>query len=256
MSAALTSGPAIFDARDEPGYAASAALAAAVHVVLALLLLFGVSWQNRAPVSVFVELWEPPPSAPDASEVPPPARVAEPALEPPPVRPEIVERAKPAPRSPPKAQAKPAPKVEAKAPPKAAPPPDDTLRRRMQEEAAREQLALNAQRERERVKELLARDAAGARERGLASWMDKVSAKVRSNVIEVPNVSGNPEAIFEVTQLPNGEVLDVKLRKSSGNRLLDEAIERAILKSSPLPRPDRPELFERRFNLSYRPKQL
>ncbi|MSQ74007.1 MAG: TonB C-terminal domain-containing protein, partial [Betaproteobacteria bacterium] len=34
---------------------------------------------------------------------------------------------------------------------------------------------------------------------------------------------------------------------------LDDAIERAILKSSPLPKPDRPELFTRNFELRYRP---
>jgi len=54
-------------------------------------------------------------------------------------------------------------------------------------------------------------------------------------------------------QLPTGEVLSVRLRKSSGHKQLDEAIERAILKSSPLPKPDRAELFMRSFELKYRP---
>ena len=64
---------------------------------------------------------------------------------------------------------------------------------------------------------------------------------------------GNPEAVFKVTQLPSGEVLSVKLSKSSGNRPLDEAIERAILKSSPLPKPDQPGLFQRELELKYKP---
>jgi len=33
-------------------------------------------------------------------------------------------------------------------------------------------------------------------------------------------------------------VLSARLRTSSGNRAYDEVVERAILKSSPLPRPD------------------
>ncbi|MDA0189735.1 MAG: energy transducer TonB, partial [Proteobacteria bacterium] len=61
------------------------------------------------------------------------------------------------------------------------------------------------------------------------------------------------EAVFEVNQLPSGEVLSVKVRKSSGNPQLDAAIERAILKSSPLPKPDQPELFERTLKIPYRP---
>ena len=68
-----------------------------------------------------------------------------------------------------------------------------------------------------------------------------------------PNIQGNPEAIFGITQLPSGEILDVKLRKSSGNKVLDEAIERAILKSSPLPKPEKSELYQRVFELKVKP---
>ena len=59
------------------------------------------------------------------------------------------------------------------------------------------------------------------------------------------DLPGNPEAQFDVVQLPTGEILSVELRKSSGVRSYDEAVHRAILKSSPLPRPDRPELGAR-----------
>ena len=53
--------------------------------------------------------------------------------------------------------------------------------------------------------------------------------------------------------LPTGEVVAVKLRKSSGVTSYDNAVERAIWKSSPLPPPDRRELFEPRLNLTFRP---
>ena len=66
--------------------------------------------------------------------------------------------------------------------------------------------------------------------------------------------AGNPEAIFDVVQLPTGEIIDAVLRKSSGVRAYDEAVQRAILKSSPLPRPDRPELFQRTLTLKFRPQ--
>jgi colicin import membrane protein len=33
-------------------------------------------------------------------------------------------------------------------------------------------------------------------------------------VILPPELPGNPEAIFEVVQLPTGEIIDVQLRKS------------------------------------------
>jgi len=50
-----------------------------------------------------------------------------------------------------------------------------------------------------------------------------------------------------------GEILDVQLRKSSGVRAYDEAVQRAILKSSPLPRPERADLFQRTLTLKFRP---
>jgi colicin import membrane protein len=48
---------------------------------------------------------------------------------------------------------------------------------------------------------------------------------------------GNPEAVFQVTLLPNGEVLRVTLVKTSGQPVYDAEVERAILKASPLPLP-------------------
>jgi colicin import membrane protein len=93
-----------------------------------------------------------------------------------------------------------------------------------------------------------------ARDRAEADWIRRIQAKVRGNVVLPPDMPGNPEAIFDVVQLPTGEILDVQLRKSSGVRAYDDAVQRAILKSSPLPRPDRPDLFQRSLMLKFRPK--
>jgi colicin import membrane protein len=86
-----------------------------------------------------------------------------------------------------------------------------------------------------------------------ADWIRSIQAKVRGNVIVPPDMAGNPEAIFEVVQLPTGEIIDVQLKKSSGVRAYDDAVQRAILKSSPLPRPERADLFARSLTLKFRP---
>ena len=78
---------------------------------------------------------------------------------------------------------------------------------------------------------------------------------MRGNIVLPPDLQGNPEAHFLVVQLPTGEVLSSRLVKSSGHRGYDEAVERAILKSSPLPRPERPELFSRELKLTFRPRE-
>jgi colicin import membrane protein len=83
--------------------------------------------------------------------------------------------------------------------------------------------------------------------------MDKVRFRIRSNIILPQGIAGNPEAVFDVALLPTGEVLSVKQTRSSGNPAYDEAVYRAILKSSPLPKPDNPALFERRLELRFRP---
>ena len=98
-----------------------------------------------------------------------------------------------------------------------------------------------------------AEQRAASNKKGLADYASKIRMKVRGNMMPVPGIQGNPEAVFEVTQLPTGEVLDVKLKRTSGNPALDAAIERAIRKSSPLPKPDDPSLFQRTLEIKYKP---
>ncbi|MFO1306330.1 MAG: cell envelope integrity protein TolA [Burkholderiales bacterium] len=134
----------------------------------------------------------------------------------------------------------------------------------MRAQAERE-TQLRAQAEREQqlraqaAKELAQREAqqaaeASARSKAEADWIRRIQAKVKGNVIVPSDIAGNPEAIFEVVQLPTGEIIEATLRKSSGNRAYDDAVQRAIIKSSPLPRPDRSELFQRALTLKFRPQ--
>jgi colicin import membrane protein len=95
--------------------------------------------------------------------------------------------------------------------------------------------------------------AAGARNRAQLDWIDKIRSRIRGNINLPPDIPGNPEAVFDVVQLPTGEIIDVKLRKSSGVRAYDEAVQRAILKSSPLPKPVPADLFQRSLELRFRP---
>lgn len=104
--------------------------------------------------------------------------------------------------------------------------------------------------------EKAARDAATARARAKAEgdYVAKIRSKVRGNII-IAEVNGNPEAVFSVVQLPTGEVLTATLTKSSGNAAYDQAVERAILKSSPLPKPDQADVFQRQLTLKFRPQE-
>ena len=241
--------------RHEHGMGRSFALSAAVHVVLAAVLFLGVRWQVHPPETVTVDLVDalPPPPAPvvEAPKPPPPPKVEPEVKPPPPVpKPDIALREKPKPK--PKPEPK---KVEAK------PKPDLEMQKRMQEQLAQEQKALDQQRQERQLRELLAaqqadaaRKAASARASALGEYIGRIQAKVRGNWILPQDLQGNPEAIFLVIQLPTGEVLSTKLLKSSGNPAYDTAVERAILKSSPLPLPSDRALFSRELKLTFRPR--
>ena len=251
---------AVFAERSDPGQVASALLAAAVHVLLLLVLVFGVRWQNRPPESVVVELWnEPPPVQVQAEPKVEPRVEPAPPPKPEPVipKPDIVEKKAPPPKPAPTIEPKPAPpkpvavKELSKAP---ARPRDEEAQRQIRDQLLREQNSLAIDRERQQIRDQLAKDSAAASGKTKADWVDKIRAKIRGNIVLPPDLQGNPEAQFTVVQLPTGEVLSSKLLKSSGHRGYDEAVERAILKSSPLPRPDKAEVFDRELRLTFRPR--
>jgi colicin import membrane protein len=264
------------------------ALAIAVHAAFIAVLVFSVRWQNRPPEPVTAELYAPTAKAPvtESPAAPPePERKVEPVpkpatrTEPPP--PKAVPRPEPKADEPdPRAteiarkakqeqerRKKEAAERERKEREKKEAEQRDAETRKQDEQKrlaetrdrqAREAQELKAQAEREKA----ARDAqqkaaeaqAAARSRAEADYIRRIQAKVKGNVTLPPDLAGNPEAIFDVVQLPTGEIIDAVLKKSSGVRAYDEAVQRAIQKSSPLPRPDRPELFQRTLTLKFRPQ--
>lgn len=236
----------------EPVNTPAAVLSVAVHLALFAFLFFGIRWQSKLPDAVVVELWDRPPvlEQPAVAPTPKPEPVVEPKPEPKvepkpepkvelkPAKPDIVvEKEK-----------KPAPKKEPKTEPKKVEP---TVRKfdraqAIQKEAERDLRQVSPART-----PVLPQRAGGPVADN--SYVNKIRNAVKRRVVIPPGITGNPEAIFDVVQLPTGEVLSAQLRKSSGNRAYDEAVERAILISSPLPPPDRPEQFERDLQLKFRP---
>ena len=245
-----------------PGKRISIALAIAVHVALAVFLIYGVQWQTKSLDTVEVELVRAAP-APPAAVPPPPTIAPEPEPEPKPVpKLEPKPEPKPKPAPPPKPDIALKEKEKPKPPKKEVPKPEvketptprpDPMQAQLQEESKRiqERRVMDAaSRELDLAK---AAQAASARSKAMADWLARIRGKIRGNIVLPPEIKGNPEAIFDVTQLPSGEILGVHLKKPSGIPALDAAIERAILKSSPLPKPEQGELFQRSLDLRYRP---
>ncbi|WP_374500041.1 energy transducer TonB [Zoogloea sp.] len=121
---------------------------------------------------------------------------------------------------------------------------------------ATNQRARNADMQRQLAEEsdrLAAARAGAASKKGLDDYINRIRVKVRGNIIMPLGVSGNPEAVFVVNQASDGSILDVRLKRTSGNAALDAAIEKAIRKSDPLPKPEDPALFSRQLELKFRP---
>jgi len=249
------------------------AMALAMHALFIVLLIFGVSWQKKIEPPVEAELWSSLPPLPQ------PKVVAPPEPEPPKPTPKV----EPAP--PPKVEPKPVVKpdiafkkkeVEKKKPepPKAEPKRDDQA-----EKAAAEKLRLAKEKEAEAKRkrdEEIKRDLdlirkenemdakavaeksaqASAQNKLINEYTERIKTKIRSQIIEPPGLQGSPEAEFDVVLIPGGEVLTAKLRKSSGVPAYDAAVERAIMKSQPLPLPPDPAMFSRfrELRLLIRPK--
>ncbi len=240
-----------FVALSERGKHISIVLAVAVHAMLLAFLFYGIRWQTKVSDAVEVELVRAVPQ----EAVPAPSHELKPEPPPPPV-PKIEPRPVP-PLSKPDIALK--DKVKPKPPPKIENKPDPFRKQLEQElkqtaaERKSAELASAASRELSQLKAAQTARAAAARDKAVADYIGKIRGRIKSNIVLPADIKGNPEAVFDVVQFPSGEILSVRLRKSSGHAGYDAAVERAILKSSPLPKPDRGDLFERELNLKFRP---
>lgn len=231
----------------EPYRLPAGLLALVVHGAFFALLYFGFTWQTRPAETMSVELWR---SLPEADVAPPPDPKVVEAVQP--VQPAQPEKLlKPDIALPDKKEKR---KVEAK--------PVVTMPDKKKVEAMKgrqiledQNLAEAEQRERTAMEqaareraEQAARDKAAqdaALDAMVNEYTAKITTKIRRNVVMPPDVRDDARAEFRVTLLPGGMVLGAELKRSSGNAAYDNAVERAILKSQPLPLPADVAMFNR-----------
>ena len=245
--------------RRQPGRIRAFVLAAAVHAAFFALIVFGVAWQSSPTAPLMAELWDklPPIKAPPKLEPEPP--------KPEPVKPEPPKPEPPKPEPPKPEPPKPDVKPE---PPKPDPAIAEKAEREKREKAKRERLEREREekrkqeelkkkreqeeaakkkveddkrrREEERAKreaEKARAEAATRKQAEVDKYVEQIKAKIRGKANVPDTVTGNPEVHVRLRILPGGEVLEVTITRSSGNRAYDTAIERAIRSAQPLPVP-------------------
>jgi len=255
-------------------------LAIAVHLALLGALLISFNWKAAHPVMnvTEVELWD---SLPNI-QVPtptPPSPVVEEQPKPEPV---VKEEPKPEPvvKEAPKIDIALEKKLKELEQKKAA----DKLKKELVLEQKKQLATLQAEsrkdemtnndkllKEKEALKkiqqEALAEDKALSDQQALSTkaaanaglvdeFRSKIQAKIRGNVNKALCGNGNPELKFDIALLPTGELSGTpKLVKSSGTVACDEAVERAIIASQPLPLPSDASVFSqfRNLKLKFRP---
>ena len=242
--------------RREPGRILAIVLALLVHGAFLLLLVFGVNWQSKKPELVQAELW---------SKLPP-VKVVEPKVEPQPLPP------------PPPPQPIP-PKLEPKPEPPQPNLADIELKKRAEklrkekierdqreledkkkkdDEAKKKREAEDKIKKEEEAKKLAqqmadaaakkaaedkARAQGEARQKVIDDWSEEIRALVRRRANVPETVSGNPVIQVRLKLLVNGVVFEGKIAKASGNRVYDEAVERAIAGIQQWPVPTDPDVF-------------
>ena len=85
----------------------------------------------------------------------------------------------------------------------------------------------------------------------LQQWKALITQKIHNNWIQPANTPANLNCTVSVTQVPGGTVTNVQIPTCNGDDAVVQSIMTAVYRSSPLPQPPDPSLFDRSLNLIF-----
>jgi colicin import membrane protein len=244
--------------RPEPGKIPAFILAALVHAGLVAVLIFGVSWQTKAPTPLTAELWSslptlpvaeppaPPPPEPEPPKVEPKPEPPKPEpvkAEPPKITQAQIELKKKIEKEKEKAEKEKKLKLEKDEAEKKKREADEKKRKEDEKRLADEK-ARKVQEAKLKVEaDAAARAASSRQQKLLDDWANQIRALIRSRANVPDSVTGAPEIQVRLKLLVTGAVFEAVVVKRSGNRVYDESIERAIAGIRQWPTPADPDVF-------------
>jgi colicin import membrane protein len=87
----------------------------------------------------------------------------------------------------------------------------------------------------------------------MSSWAAQIQARIQRAWIRPPSSRSGLDCTLYVTQVPGGEIVNVRLGSCNGDDAVKQSILDAAYRASPLPPPPDPALFERNLELYFRP---
>ncbi|GMQ83537.1 MAG: hypothetical protein BMS9Abin06_0272 [Gammaproteobacteria bacterium] len=118
-------------------------------------------------------------------------------------------------------------------------------RKRKQEEARRKVAEQEMQARLAAEQERMASQRRTAMQRMIDEYVLYIQEKVQRSWIRPPDSGSGLSCTVEVRLIPSGEVVDVRIVRSSGNSAFDRSVEAAVFKASPLPVPPDVEVMEK-----------
>jgi colicin import membrane protein len=85
----------------------------------------------------------------------------------------------------------------------------------------------------------------------MASWKQLIEARIHQAWIQPPTVRNGLDCTLTVTQVPGGQITNVKLDSCNGDAAVQQSIEDAAYRASPLPPPPDPALFVRELTIHF-----
>ncbi len=133
------------------------------------------------------------------------------------------------------------------------------IERKQQEEAERRKAADDARLQQQRESELQNQieEEEGRSQAENAGLLNQYIAMIEQRIVRnwnrPPSARSGLECRVRVAQTPGGTVLSVQIEQCNGDAAVKQSIEAAVMRSSPLPPPPDPRLFERNLVLVFRP---
>lgn len=133
------------------------------------------------------------------------------------------------------------------------------IERKQKEEAERRKAAADARAQEAREAELRSQmeEEEGREQAANSGLLNQYIAMIEQRIVRnwnrPPSARAGLECEVRVAQSPGGTVLSVQLGRCNADEAVRQSIEAAVMRSSPLPPPPDPRLFERNLVLVFKP---